>query len=553
VSRLGTQLAESLGAIHDVVRNPDLRRLQVALACLVVGQWTYTVAVAVYAYEHGGAAAVGLVGLIRMLPSAFAAPVTAFLADRYPRRRVLVVATLAEGVGVALTAAAVFGGVPALFVYALTAVVQVATTAAVPTRAALMPALARTPAELTAANVTATTIDSVGSFAGPALGGLLLVFLDVEVVLALVAGTFAGAVLLMMRIRASGEVQEGAATERLVPAVLGGFRAIATVPALRLITGLYGAQTLVAGALNVLVVVAALEVLDLGNAGVGYLNAAIGIGGLAGSVVALALVGRNRLASDFALGMILWGVPMVLIAVWAHPVFVLVVLALLGVGNTLVDVSGVTLLQRSVADEVLARVFGVLESLTWATIALGSILAAGLVGALGARGAFLATGAILPLLTALAWTRLAAIDRAAPAPERELELLRSIEMFAPLPPGTLEGLASALRPVRFPAGAEIVREGEPGDDFYVIVRGEVDVAAGSQTITLGRGDFFGEIALLRGTSRNATVRARTDVEAYALDGDAFVAALTGHAASAEAAESVIAARLGSLRTRGASL
>jgi hypothetical protein len=136
VSRLGTQLAESVAAVREAIRNPDLRRLQIALASLVVGQWTYTVAVAVYAYQHGGAAAVGLVGLIRMLPSAFAAPITAFFADRYPRRRVLVLATLAEALGVALTAAAVLAGAPNLLVYGITAIVQVATTAAVPTRAA---------------------------------------------------------------------------------------------------------------------------------------------------------------------------------------------------------------------------------------------------------------------------------------------------------------------------------------------------------------------------------------------------------------------------------
>jgi hypothetical protein len=466
---------------------------------------------------------------------------------------VLLLATLAEGLGVALTAAAVVAGAPDLLVYGVTAVVQVATTAAVPTRAALMPALARSPAELMAANVAATTIDSVGSFAGPALGGLLLVFLDVQVIFALVGAMFASAVVLMTRIQGSAQVQERGPPEHMAHAILGGFRAIAIERDLRLITGLYAAQTLVAGALNVLIVVAALELLDIGNAGVGYLNAAIGVGGVAGSVVALALVGRSRLASDFALGMVLWGLPMVLIAAWADPAFVLIVLAVLGVGNTLVDVSGITLLQRAVPDAVLARVFGVLESLTWATIGLGSILASALVAALGARGAFVAVGAILPVMTAVAWPWLAAIDRRARAPIEGLGLLRNIPMFAALPPPTLEGLASALRPVRFAAGAEVMREGEQGDHFYVVARGEVDVVTDSRAATLGRGDFFGEIALLRRIPRTATVRARSDVEAYALDGDSFVAALTGHAASAEAAEAVIAARLGSLRRRGASL
>jgi Cyclic nucleotide-binding domain/Major Facilitator Superfamily len=537
-------LTESVRALRAALANPDLRRLQVALASLVVGQWAYTVAVAVYAYEQGGVAAVGLVGLIRMLPSAFAAPLVAYLADRYPRRRVLLVAGIAEGAGVAFTAATVAADAPPFVVYALTAIVQVATTAAVPTRAALLPSLARSPEELTAANVAATTIDSVGSFAGPALGGILLALVGVDAVLVLVTAAFAGAVLLMSRIRVGEQDRRAAGDgEGFLRELLAGARTIVADRDLRLITGLYAAQTLVAGALNVLVVVAALELLDLGDAGVGYLNAAIGLGGLAGSLVALGLVARRRLAGDFAAGMVLWGLPMILVAAWAEPAFALIVLGVLGIGNTLVDVAGVTLLQRAVSDAVLARVFGVLEGLTWGTIALGSILASGLVAWLGTRGAFLAVGAVLPLLTALAWPRLAAIDRRAAAPaDAQLELLRRVPMFVPLPPAALETLAAALRPVRFPAGAEIVRAGEPGDSFYVVARGEVEV----ESRTLGPGESFGEIALLHGSPRTATVRARTDVEGYAVAGAAFVSAVTRHAGSARAADGVIAARLGRL-------
>lgn len=548
MSGLGRHLGEAGRALRAVAANRELRRLELALAALVVGQWAYTVAVAVYAYDQGGAAAVGLVGLIRLLPSAFAAPVVGLLADRYPRRRVLLVAGIAEGVGVALTAGAVAADSPALLVYALTAVVQVATTAAVPTRAALMPQLARTPEELTAANVAATTIDSVGSFAGPAVGGLLLAALRVEAVLALVTATFALAAVLTSRIRVEGGREPGPHEEDGAPLaaeLLAGARAILANRDLGLITGLYAAQTLVAGALNVLLVVTAIELLDLGAAGVGYLNAAIGLGGLAGSVLVLGLVARRRLAADFAVGMLLWGVPMVLVALWVEPLFALAVLALLGVGNTLVDVSGVTLLQRSVPDAVLARVFGVLEGLTWGTIALGSILASGLVALLGARGALAAVGVFLPLLTALLWPRLAAIDRRGRIPERELELLRGVPIFAPLPPVTLETAAASLRPVHLPAGTQVIRAGDPGDSFYVLAEGEVDVETdGLPPQALGPGDSFGEIALLRDTPRTADVTTRTAVLAYVLDREAFLSAVTGHAGSARAADAVVAARLG---------
>jgi hypothetical protein len=251
--------------------------------------------------------------------------------------------------------------------------------------------------------------------------------------------------------------------------------------------------------------------------------------------------------------MALWGVPMVLLAAWTQPVFAFLLLGLLGVGNTLVDVAGVTLLQRAVPDDVLARVFGVLESLTWGTIALGSIAASGLVAVLGGRGALVVTGALLPVLTALTWRQLAALD-ARPPDEAALALLRGVPMFAPLPPAVIEALAGAFVPVSVSAGEAVVSRGEAGDRFYVIERGEAEVEVERrEPVVLRRGDYFGEIALLAGVPRTATVRARTLVEARALRGDAFVAAVTGHAQSADAADLVIATRLGSATARGASV
>ena len=550
--RLRRQLSESGAALRAAAANPDLRRLELALAALVVGQWSYTIVVAVYAYHQGGAAAVGLVGLIRMLPASFAAPLTALLADRYRRQRVLLVAALLEGLGVGVTALAIVGGQPSLLVYAITAGVQLATTAAVPARAALIPSIARSPEELTAANVTATTIDSVGAFAGPAVAGVLVGFAGPGKVLGVVAAVFACAILLLSRIRPDERPHVEAGKFDLGE-LLAGVRALGSDTKLAVLTGLYASQTLVAGALNVLLVVAALELLDLGDAGVGYLNAAIGIGGIAGAAAMFALVGgTRRLAPHFAVGMVLWGLPMVLLAVWTQPVFAFAVLGLLGVGNTLVDVAGVTLLQRAVPDVVLGRVFGVLESLTWGTIAVGSIAASGLVAAFGGRVALVVAGGLLPLLAALSWRQLAALDARRPD-SAALELLDGVPIFAPLSPAVVEALAGAMRVVRFPEGAVVFRRGDPGDSFYVISRGEIEVDAGRpEPIVLGRGDFFGEIALLAEVPRTATVRARQAVEAYALAGAAFVAAVTGHSDSADAADLVIATRLGSAASRGAS-
>jgi hypothetical protein len=419
-------------------------------------------------------------------------------------------------------------------------------------QSAITPTLARTPQELTASNVTASTIESVGVFLGPALGGLLLAATSPGVVFAATAVTYLWSALLVVRIRAE-RPEPTAVQEHLARQALDGFKLIAVDGKLRLLIGLFAAQTLVAGALNVLIVVTALDLLDLGDAGVGYLNSAIGIGGLLGALAAAALVGRRNLASPFGIGIVLWGVPIALIGLWPEPLPALLLLGLLGVGNTVVDVAGLTLLQRAVPDEILARVFGVLESLAVATIGLGAITAPLLVSAFGARTAMVITGALLPVVAALFWRRLTQIDQGS-HPAEALDLLRSLPLFRPLPPATAEQLAASLVPVRVLAGEDVFRQGESGDRFYVVDRGEVLVSVDAQPVNrLGRGGYFGEIALLRDLPRTATVTAETDTSLLALERDEFIAAVAGHAPSAEVANAVIASRLGGLRPGVASV
>jgi Cyclic nucleotide-binding domain len=197
---------------------------------------------------------------------------------------------------------------------------------------------------------------------------------------------------------------------------------------------------------------------------------------------------------------------------------------------------------------VLTRVFGVVQSVFVGTLGLGAILAPVAIEALGIRWAMIVTGAILPVTVILLWGRIKALDLDAYAPTRELALLRSIPIFRPLPAPTIDELASSLIAMHSTAGSDLVRQGEAGDRFYVIASGEVDVVQdGRRTGTLGSGDHFGEIALLRDVPRTATVQAKTDVELYALERDEFLSAVTGNPASAEAADAVVAIRLGGLR------
>jgi MFS family permease len=534
------RITDSTRSFGQVFANPDLRRLQLAWAGSLIGNWSYFIALAIYAYDQGGAAAVGVVSVIRMLPAAIASPFLAGLADRYSRKLVMIVSDVIRALLMAAAAVTIWQGWSAYVVYAIVAVSTLAGTVFRPAQAALLPHLARNPAELTAANVASSTLEAVGAFIGPALGGILLAFTSIETVFAVNALSFVWSALLVLAVHGGSKPKRDTGTEHSHGEGAGaGFRALFANRDLLVLSGLYTAQTLVAGALNVLVIVSALELLDVDSSGVGYLNGALGVGGLVGGFVALVLATRGRLAADFGFGVALFGLPLVLLGITASVPVALLALALVGLGNSLVDINALTIMQRAVPDDVLARVLGVLEGILIGSIGIGGLLAPVLIHFAGIRWALILTGLLLPLLALVATGRLRSIDGRTAAPAH-LELLRGIDLLGALPAATLESLAGSLIELSLPAGTEIVREGEAGDRYYVIAEGEVAVA-GKQ---YGRGAGFGEIALLRDVPRTATVTAATDVSLLALEREEFVAAVTGHEPANATADEVIAARLG---------
>jgi MFS family permease len=534
---------ESLRAFGAVFRNKRLRRLQLAGAGSTLGGWAYGVALAVYAYHAGGARAVGLVYFARFAAAAAFAPWLAVLVDRFPRRRVMVIADIAR-CGLTAAMAAVAATADSLWIIVVLAVAaSIVSTMFGPAQGALMPSLVETPEELTAANAVMNTIASVGMFLGPALAGLLLATTSVSVVFAITSATFLWSALCLAGV--PGDTRPAVEARGSIGAeLLAGLQAIVRVPALRVVVGLTSAQTLVAGVFEVLLVVYAFSLLHGGNGAVGWLNAAVGIGGILGVVAVAALTGRRRLAGDLGLGVILWGVPIAVAAIWPNLALGLVLFAIIGLANTIVDVAGMTLLQRSADDEVLGRVFGIMESLILGTIALGALIAPGLVSLIGARGALLATGIFLPALLVPLWPALGRVDAAGRISREALELLRALPIFSTLPPPQIERLANAAAEVLVGAGATVFAQGDRGDRFYVIAEGDAVVLVdGVERNRLARGDFFGEIALLRDVPRTATVIAVSPLRLYALESDEFIGAVTGYAPSREAAEGVIAARL----------
>lgn len=544
---LGRRLGDSAAAFTAVARNSNLRWLELAWTASIVGHYAFLIAVSVYAYGVGGEKAVGLIFLIRLIPAALIAPFAGLLGDRYRRERVLLYTNASRIVLIGAAAAGVFLDAAPSVVYALSVGATIVTTPFRSAQAALTPSLARTPGELTAANAVASGVESIAVFVGPAIAGVLLGLASAGVVFTLTALMLVASSLFVALIRVERTPQPRREIEAstIASEAFAGFITIGRHPSLRVMMILLTAQTAVVGAVQVFIVVAAIDLLDLGEGGVGFLNSAIGVGAFIGAVGALSLTGARRLSPAFISGVVLTGLPLIAIGVRAEVVVALIVLALLGLGVTLVDVAGLTLVQRAVPDDVLARVFGVIQMLWLASIGIGAALVPLLIAWLGTDGALIATGAFLPVLVAIFGWKVARIDATAVAPDaRELRILASVPIFAPLPGGSLEHLAARLVPLRVDPGTVIVREGDPGDRFYIVAEGEIDVFQdGKQVSELQAGGYFGEIALIRDVPRTATVTARTDVVLYALDRDDFLAAVTGHPQSAEAAETVVSGRL----------
>ena len=452
---------------------------------------------------------------------------------------------------------AIFADAHPWVVYALAIAATIAMTPFRSAQAALTPALARSPAELTAANATASGVESLAVFVGPALAGLVLAVASTGAAFVVTTAMLVISAFLILLVRVERRERRAAEIEpaTLVSEAFAGFRAIGRHSALRLMMVLLTAQTVVAGFVQVYIVIVAFELLDLGEGGVGLLNSAMGIGAFVGAVAALGLIGVRRLSPPFLLGNLVWGLPLVAVGLWPETAVAILLFALIGSGNSISDVSGLTIVQRAVPDDVLARVFGVVQMLWLAAIGIGAALAPFAVDWLGIENALVATGAAMSLLVLVLWPSVARIDAAAPPPSAdELRILGSVPIFAPLPGTSLEQLATRLVPMRLEPGTMIVREGDPGDRFYIVAEGTVEISEDGKPISeLSDGGYFGEIALLRDVPRTATVTAKTPVVLYALDREDFLAAVTSHAPSAQAAEDVVSSRLAGVPVAGARL
>lgn len=541
--------------IMRVLRNSRIRRLQLAFLGSTLGDWAYATAMVVWAYQEGGAAAVGAYQAVRFITMAVVAPIGGVVADRMSRRTFMVVSDLLRAALVAAAGLIVVADGPALAVYALAILAAIVGS---PFRAAevgLLTELVESPSELTTANALSANIESVMLFVGPALAGVIIGSSGVEEVFWLNVATFlwSASLLVSIRSKAAGDDQAGevddepeaaAAEAPFWTELTSGFGLVGRDRDLRSVGVLAGSIGLAWGALTVFMVLLAIDVLESGPNGLGYLNAVLGVATVAGGLVILGRLSSSRLGQDMALGVVVgWGMPLLAIAAFPSTVTVIVALAVVGLCEAPGSLGMDTIPQRLTPSAMVSRVYAAIESCLVGPMAMGALLAPALVDWIGLRGAMAVIG-VLPLLAGLAsLPRMRALDRRLKSPA-ELDVLRGVPAFAHLPAPALERLAHTAVRVQVPAASVVLTEGGTSDRFYVIISGEVQVTQTGRVLRVeGPGDFFGEIGLLRNVLRTATVTATVDSELLVVDQTDFLAVVSHRGESVSAFDDVITRRL----------
>ncbi|HEX5039166.1 MAG TPA: MFS transporter [Candidatus Limnocylindria bacterium] len=503
-------------------RNGALARLLFGEFVSSIGDWLYLVAILVVVYQEGGSPVLlGIVGAARILPYVLLSVPAGIVADRFDRRMVLIVTDLARGALMLVLAAGVILDASTIFIIAMAILAACFSTFFGPAIAAFLPTLVSED-DLGPANSAWATLDNLAFIIGPALAGILLAGGNLAVAFLLNAVTFAVVAVVLWRLpvdrraprgevteAAGGDRDEGISWRELAGPLAGPFL-------------LDSANSFVTGGVGVLTVVIALDVLNAGEAGTGYLNAATGVGGVVAGIAGGALLAR-KLNVPLLIGGVAAGVGLVWLALAGQLAVAMIAMGIAVAGLLLLDIVNTTLIQRLVPDELRGRAMGVLQTSSAIMYSFGSLVVPVAASVLGV-GVVLTACAVIAVLGVVAAVVLNA-GRGEPKPiDPARARLIGHPIFAGLPTVRLETAARLLEPVPMHAGDVVVREGDPADRFYVIAAGSLSVTQGPEGThlrDLGPGDVFGEIGLLRQSPRTATVTATTDGSLLALEADEF--------------------------------
>ncbi len=520
--------------LAQAMANRSLRRVLAAYLLFNLAEWANWIALLIWGYERSGVRGASALALIQLVPATLLAPTAANLLARLPRRRAVTMGYVAQSVSYVALGVALATGAPYAVVAVLAAVGAVAVTFTRPVHNALLPELAETTAELTAANTASGSMEALAAFGGPMLSAIVIIPWGLPGVLFVTGAGMGVAFALTARLhRVSGSAARALAgvSERTQ------LRKVARHRTARVLSAMVAAEYVLVGMMDILLVVLALDLLGLSDSGPGLLNSALGVGAVLGAAGTVALVGRDRLAPVLLVAALVAGVPIALAGQVPGVVLAVLLLTLAGAGKLFVDIGSKTLVQRAVPEQMLVAVFGVQEAMMMAGLAIGSLLAPVLVTTVGAHWAFVAAGAFLPVVTGLSWWGLRDADAKAVVPGDVFDSLAQVPLLAVLVPRTLERLARGAHKVAAPAGTVVINEGDAGDLFYVIVAGSARATKGGTVLReLGPGDWFGEIALLRDVPRTATVTTTADTDLVCLERAPFLLAVTGTPRAMESAD-----------------
>ena len=431
------------GRTRAVWANRPLRHAQIAVAGVRTVDLAQLVVVSAWLFTRRGAADVAVFGIVRTLVPAIGVPAVTALGFRLGPGTLLRLVALLAAAGSMVMAVAVASGGPTFVVLACGGIVGLALGCFRPVICALLPELVGSPGELVSANAASGFVEGASALVGPVVGSLVAAVLGVGPLLVITGAGLLCVGAVASRLPAGpAERQAAAGRRRFADYVAGGRELTGNRPA-RLVTLLGAAQTFVRGAMSVIVVAFAIDVLRSGDAGVGLLYGAIGVGGLVGLPVAVLLVDRTGVHRSLVTGLTMWGLPLALSALAPAPVVALVMFGVIGLGNSVVDISYFAVLQRSVDDRLLTRVLGLVEAMFQLGLAAGAFCGALLLDRTTARPALLAVGLVLPVLAAMASRRLGALDRLLGRRDDEIDRMREHADLAHLPIAALDRLATS--------------------------------------------------------------------------------------------------------------
>ena len=533
----GGRTLAGLGVYRQLLANRPLTRFLFGQFISGIGDWLYIVAIFVLIYrETNDAALVGLFGAVRVIPYIVLSIPAGMIADRFDRRMVLLVSDLWRGAMMVVLTVLVLADAPVLPIAAVAILATCGSAFWYPGFGAYMPSLVADERQLGPANSAWQSLQYLSFIIGPAVGGLLLAVGGVTVAFVINALTFVVIAVVLWSLppskpnapapNAAGESSADSETPRAESSV-------APKVARRPLAGLLliqAANGFFDSGMQVLTVVLAIDVLMAGEAANGYLNAAIGIGGLIGAIASGVLVLRRNLAPPLLLGAVVFGTGLFVLG--AVPVLAVAIVALVVAyaGAILLDVVLTTIFQRVVPDELRGRWTGVLASIFTLAGAGGAFALPVLVVGLGAAPTLGSAAAVL--IVAVVAGRLligdATVRRASPF-EATLAEVAKLPLFAGVSAARLEAALGRIREVPVKAGEVVVRQGDPADRFYIIESGSFVVtqvgAPGMSPVILrhlSANEVFGELGVLREAPRTATVAAESDGLLLALDGNDFL-------------------------------